>query len=479
MGDTVTGNPTLNAHTGRIDLTRPHFVGIVGIAMSGLAQLCSLRGALVTGTDSADSARLAVLRAAGCSVQVGHDSRPVNDASCVVYTTVAGGAPEIAAARERGIPVVHRAQVLQQLADGRSLVAVAGTHGKSTTTGMVVAALRQLGQDPSFLVGADIDEPGSGAHRATGDLFVAEADESDRAFHFLTPAAAVVTTIAHDHPENYADLRDHIEAYLTFAARIRDRGVLIVNADDEASMEVVRRVSVLRPDLRVLTFGRSATADVRMDAFSRHGWNSMVEVTVAETGRCVIRLASPSIEHGADAVATLALLVAFGHSPHAAAEAVSAFSGVRRRFSLVGQAGGVTVIDCHADHHNEIAADLEAARAIAGDRRVIAVVQPSGYARVQAFGRQIGQVFAAGADSTVLLDVYGAAPIPGVTSTIVGDAAIMAGATVRFTDRGGAAGLVSGLVGDGDVVVLLGAGDIGTLGAPILAAVGATAGVAV
>jgi len=178
MGDTVTGNPTRNAYTGPIDLSRPHFVGVGGSAMSGLAQLCAARGSAVSGTDAIDSARLHGLRAAGCTITVGHDPHAVDDASCVVYTTVASHAPEITAAREQGIPIVHRMQVLNELATGRSLIAVAGTHGKSTTTGMIVAGLRSLGADPSFLVGADLDEPGSGVQDGRGNVFVAEADES-------------------------------------------------------------------------------------------------------------------------------------------------------------------------------------------------------------------------------------------------------------------------------------------------------------
>ncbi|WP_246635072.1 Mur ligase domain-containing protein [Actinoplanes hulinensis] len=319
MADTVTGNPTLGAYTGPIDLSRPHFVGVGGSAMSGLAQLCAARGALVSGTDAADSDRITALRAAGCKVEIGHDPRAIEDASCVVYTTVAQHAPEVAAARANGIPVVHRAQVLRELA-GRHLVAVAGTHGKSTTAGILVAALRQLGQDPSFVVGADLDVPGSGSHHGTGPLFVAEADESDRSFHFLEPAAAVITTIAHDHPENFDGLDSHLIAYVTFAARLRPEGVLIANADEPASNDVLARVRRLRPDVRVVTFGQSERADVRFGPVDRHGWQSMTEVH-AGNGRGVLRLGTPSIYHVQDAVAAVALLVAFGYPIDAAAQA--------------------------------------------------------------------------------------------------------------------------------------------------------------
>ena len=474
MADTVTDNPTVAAFTGTIDLSRPHFVGIGGTAMSGLAQVCAARGSQVSGTDAADSDRLPVLRAAGCEVTIGHDPRTIDGASCVVYTTVAAHAPEITAARAAGIPVVHRAQVLATLTEDQPLIAVAGTHGKSTTTAMIVAAQQRLGADPSFVIGADLDTPGSGARHGRDRVFVAEADESDRALHFLTPYTAIVTGIAHDHPENYDGLDDHIYAYVSFASRIRHGGNLIVSADDPASMHMTGRVRRLRPDLRIFTFGHAHTADVRIVAAERDGWHTQVFVDAnGEKDYPAIHLDSPSAHHALNAVAAMAVLVGLGTGSWTAADAVSAFTGVRRRFTKAGEAAGVTVVDCHAGHHNEIAADLQAAHAVAGSRggKVIAVVQPSGYARVRAFGRQMGAMLATEADTTVLLDIHGTAPIPGVSSTLIGDAAIAAGGNLRYTSRTEAPALISCLAASGDVVVLLGTGDITTLATPLLRAI--------
>jgi UDP-N-acetylmuramate--alanine ligase len=470
MSTTVMSNPTLNPYTGPIHLTRPHFVGIGGSAMSALAQLCQARGAKVSGTDAVDSERIAVLRDLGCAVTIGHDPAAVHGASCVVYTAVTQASPEVAAALDAGIPVVHRAQVLQALSTDRRLVAVAGTHGKSTTTGILAAALRALGEDPSYLVGADLDQPGSGARHGKGDLIIAEADESDHSFQLLAPYAAVVTTIAHDHPENYANLREHIDAYTTFVNGLRGGGIFVANADDDSVRVLIERVRTQRPDVHVVTYGHDERATVRVQSVERRGWSAKVRVTLPGETPVVIRLHTPSRQHAHNAVAALAVLAALGTDPVAAAEAVSTFVGVRRRFMPVGENAGVTVIDCYADHPNEIAADLEAARAVAGTHRVLAVVQPSGYARVAAFGRDMGTALAAGADHTVLLDVHGAGPQGAVSSTIVGDAIAAAGGHLLFAGLGAAAHEVATLARPGDVILMMGTGNVTDLAGPILAA---------
>jgi UDP-N-acetylmuramate--alanine ligase len=470
MATADTGNPAVGAYTGAIDLSRPHFVGVGGSTMAGLAKLCATRGSVVTGTHATDSPRIAALREAGCSVQIGHDPRAIEQATCVVFTTATGRTPEVATARVQGIPVVHRAQALQHLAGENRLVAAAGTHGKSTTAGMLVAALRQLHQDPSYVIGADLGPPGSGAHSGTGELFVAEADESDRSFQLLRPAAAVITTIEYDHPENFDDVDSHVAAYVTFAARVQHQGVLVANADEDASRDMARRVRRLRPDLKILTFGRSDLADVRIVRVDRQGWNTSMSLVVIDGGQAEIHLPTPNLAHGTDAVAALALLVGlgFGHAP--AAEALCGFTGLPRRFAFAGEASGVTVVDCHAVHPREFSTCLEAARVIAGTGRVVAVVQPCGYARVRVLGGQIGEVLAAGTDCTILLDIDGDAPIPGVSSALVGNAAVRAGGTVWHRSAAEAADLLPTLIRPGDVVLLMGVDAISALAEPVLAA---------
>ncbi|BCJ41710.1 UDP-N-acetylmuramate--L-alanine ligase [Actinoplanes ianthinogenes] len=476
MGDTVTGNPTSHPYTGPIDLTRPHFVGIGGLAMSGLAKLCAERGSEVTGTDSADSERLEALRALGCKVTVGHSAEAVVGASCVVYTTAAAQAADVAAARDAGIPIVHRAQVLQEIVGDRRLIAVTGSHGKSTTTGVLATALTALNEDPTYLIGADLNEPGSGARTGKGDLFVVEADESDRSFHFLTPAVVVVTNIEHDHPENYTSLDDVLSAYVTFALRLRHQGVLVVNADSPVTERLVKQVRRARPDVQVVTFGKDKSSVVQLTRIKVLGWNATAQVDLQNGEPVALRLKTPSREHLHDAVAALAVLVQLGANSVEAAEAINTFAEMPRRFARYGKAGGVTVVDCFSDHHNEIAADLRAARSIAGSRKVIAVFQPTGFARVKAFGKEMGAALADGADVVILLDIRGYVPEEGVSSVLVGDSVVMNDSQVRYASEGGPVDLVAAHAHPGDVVVLMGTGDVTDLAEPILATLEVNAG---
>ncbi|HEX8628751.1 MAG TPA: UDP-N-acetylmuramate--L-alanine ligase [Catenuloplanes sp.] len=463
---TITGHsdPSLDPYLGPIDLRRPHFVGIGGSTMSALASICAARGRTVTGSDVADSPRLAHLRAAGCQISIGHDTKLIEQATCVVYTAATEHTEEVIMARIRGFPVVHHAQVLQTLATGQHLVAVSGTHGKSTTTGILAAALSMLGADPSYAIGADLHQPGSGAHHGTTDLFIAEADESDRSLHFLAPYLAVLTGIAHDHPENYPDLRAHIEAYTTFACGLEIGGLLVVNADDPGAMDVADRTRRERRDVTVITYGQTPDADWHIEAIEQHGWSSTVRIRPPHGGTLTLRLSTPSAHHARDAVAALAALASLGFDALEAAPAIGAFRGVRRRLTRTGQAAGVTVIDSYAHHPNEITADLQAARTIAGAHKVIVVFQPSGYDRVAALGREMGAALAAGADEVILLDVQGGTPRHGITSRIVADAITAHGGRVHCLPADHAPSMAGVLAFPGDVVLTMGTGDVTQLG---------------
>ncbi|GIJ09181.1 UDP-N-acetylmuramate--L-alanine ligase [Micromonospora andamanensis] len=468
MTDTITGNPTIEAYTGPIDLSRPHFVGIGGCAMSGLARLLAELGHEVSGSDLRDSATLAALRAAGVRAQVGHDPAYIKGASCVVYTTVAQNAPEVRAARVAGIPVVHRAQVLDVLAAARRLVAVSGSHGKSTTAGMLAHILRTLGQDPSYLIGADVTGAGSGAHLGASRLLVAEADESDRSFHFLTPSIAVITNVTDDHPENFVSHAEVLRAYVGFGGRVAPDGFLIVNADCVGATVAADVIADERPDLTVLRYGRDRTADVRLLDVHTEGWSASATVRMPNGTEVRLTLPTPAAHHLDNAAAATACAAALGLDPGDVAGAVCTFAGVRRRFEHIDTRAGVTVIDSYADHPHEIAADLDAARTLARGR-VFVVFQPSGHARVLAFGERIGGVLADKADHVLLLDVHGTVP----TGRPVADAsAIMA--RLREGDYclplgpGQAARLIGRMAGRGDVVLTMGTGDVTGYGAAIL-----------
>ncbi|GAA0476661.1 hypothetical protein Aca07nite_88270 [Actinoplanes capillaceus] len=323
MTRTISGNPMLGTHTGPIDLSRPHFVGIGTPMLAGLAQICAVRGAFVTGTTGTtgvDFGQVTVLREAGCAVTVGPDPAAAGSASCVVFTPADADTPELAAAGKHGVPVVHWAQVVNVLA-GR-LIVVAGTHGTTSTAGMLAGGLRELGQDPSFLIGTDIDVPGSGAHAGV-QFFVTEADESDHALLQLTASAAVVTAIVGDHPENYDNLTSRMSAYVSFAARMRPQAVLAVNGDDPGCRHLAARLRTLRPDLRIRTYGYTVGTDVQIVGVSRRSWNSQVEVDIRGAGCAVMTLRTPSLAHVSHAAAALTLLTGLGFGHLAAATAVS------------------------------------------------------------------------------------------------------------------------------------------------------------
>lgn len=478
MTDTITGNPTIEAYLGPIDLSRPHLVGVGGSAMSGLARLLAELGHQVSGSDTRDSASFSALRAAGVRTHVGHDAAHVGGASCVIYTTVAKNAPEVRAARLAGIPVVHRAQVLDKLSTTRRLVAVSGSHGKSTTAGMLAHILRTLRQDPTYLIGADLAGPGSGARLGRSQLLVAEADESDRSFHFLAPSIAVITSVTDDHPENFVNHADVLRAYVGFGSRIAPHGLLVVSADCVGARAAADVIASERPDLTVLRYGRDRTSDVRLLDVHAEGWNASAAVRVPSGAEVRLALPSPAVHHLDNAAAALACAVALGLDPDEAAVAVADFAGVRRRFEHIGIRAGVTVIDSYADHPNEIAADLDAARTLARGR-VIVVFQPSGHARVLAFGDRIGAVLADKSDHVLLLDVHGVVP-PGQpladTSAIVGR--LRDGRYCLPVGPDHAARIISRVAGPGDVVLTMGTGDVAGYAPAILDALGSRSAVA-
>ncbi|MET8280931.1 UDP-N-acetylmuramate--L-alanine ligase [Micromonospora sp. NPDC005174] len=479
MTDTITGNPTIEAHTGPIDLSRPHFVGVGGSAMSGLARLLAELGHQVSGSDLNDPATLAALGVAGVRVHLGHDASHVRGASCVVYTTVAQNAPEIDAARAAGIPVVHRAQVLDALSANRRFVAVSGSHGKSTTTAILAHILRTLGEDPTYLVGADLTDPGSGARLGGSRLLVAEADESDRSFHFLTPSIAIITNVTDDHPENFVNHAALMRAYVEFGSRIAPRGYLIANADCVGANVAAEVIAEERPDLTVLRYGRSRTADICLLDVYAEGWNVSATVRMPNGTRVRLTLPTPAAHHLENALAATACAVLLGLDPAHVAGAACTFTGVRRRFEHIDTRAGVTVVDSYADHPKEIAADLEAARTLARGR-VIVVFQPSGHARVLAFGRRIGRLLADKADHVLVLDVHGTVPEgrPAADATMI-VTQLRDGQYCLPLGADHVARLVGRMAGRGDVVLTMGTGDVTGYGAAILDALSQRSEVAV
>ncbi|MFE4261240.1 UDP-N-acetylmuramate--L-alanine ligase [Streptomyces sp. NPDC056883] len=452
-------------------MERPHFIGIGGAGMSGIAKILAQRGAQVAGSDARDSETAQALRAHGATVHIGHAAGHLaDDATCVVVSSaIRADNPELARAAELGIPVVHRSDALAGLMDGLRPIAVAGTHGKTTTTSMLAVSLSALGLDPSYAIGGDLDAPGSNAHHGEGDIFVAEADESDRSFHKYTPQVAIILNAELDHHANYASMDEIYESFETFVGKIPAGGTLVIAHGQAGAAEIAGRVSG-NPALQIVTYGEEPTADVRITKITPRGLTS--EVTVVIDGRMLTFTVSvPGRHYAHNAVAALAAGVALGIPAHNLASALGKYTGVKRRLQLKGEAAGVQVIDSYAHHPTEMTADLEAIRGAAGDSRILVVFQPHLFSRTQELGKEMGQALAL-ADASVVLDIYPARedPVPGITSEIIIDAARAAGADVTPEHaKEAVADVIAGMAKPGDLVLTMGAGDVTDLGPAILA----------
>ncbi|MFD7550177.1 UDP-N-acetylmuramate--L-alanine ligase [Streptomyces sp. NPDC059816] len=449
-------------------MDRPHFIGIGGAGMSGIAKILARRGAKVAGSDAKESRTAEALRAQGVTVHIGHAADHLaDDASCVVVSSaIRSDNPELARAAVLGVPVVHRADALASLMTGLRPIAVAGTHGKTTTTSMLAVSLRTLGLDPSYAIGGDLDAPGSNAEHGGGEIFVAEADESDRSFHKYAPEVAIVLNVELDHHANYASMDEIYESFETFTDRIVPGGTLVVSADNEGARELTRRVG---SRARVVTYGEFADADVRVLSVVPQGLKS--EVTVLLDGReLTFTVSVPGSHYAHNAVAALTAGVALGVPAEDLARALGSYTGVKRRLQLKGEQAGVQVIDSYAHHPTEMTADLEAMRAAVGDARILVLFQPHLFSRTQELGKEMGEALTL-ADSSVVLDIYPARedPVPGVTSALIIDAARAAGAEVRAVhDKESAPEVVAGMARPGDLVLTMGAGDVTDLGPLIL-----------
>jgi UDP-N-acetylmuramate--alanine ligase len=452
------------------DLGRVHFVGIGGAGMSGIARIMLARGLPVSGSDAKDSVTLTALRALGARVHVGHDPAYVGDVDTVVVSTaIRENNPELVAARSTGLRVVHRAGALAAVMAGRRAVAVAGTHGKTTTTSLLTVALQHAGADPSFAIGGNLNESGANAHNGTGDVFVAEADESDGSFLLYSPTAAVVTNVEPDHLDHYGTPEAVEAAFEAFAKRIEPGGFLVTCADDPGSARLGEVAAGAGIDVR--TYGVSDHADLRLAELHTFGLGSVFEPVLLgrRLGRVELRL--PGRHNALNAAAALSVGVGLGFPVERLREGLASFTGTRRRFELKGTVGGVRVFDSYAHHPTELAADLAAAREVAGDGRVVVVFQPHLFSRTRFFAADFGTALGL-ADEVVVMDVYAARedPEPGVTGALVAAAVPLPAAQVVFEPSwSSVAGHLAERARPGDVVLTCGAGDVTMIGPEVLA----------
>lgn len=459
------------------ELGRVHFVGIGGAGLSGIARVMLGRGVEVSGSDGKASPTLDALAALGARVHVGHAAEQVGDADTVVVSTaVREDNPEVVEAQRRGLRVWPRSAALQSVLLGRRTVAVAGTHGKTTTTSLLTVALLAAGADPSYAIGGDLSATGLNAAAGGGDVFVAEADESDGAFLVYTPYAAVVTNVEADHLDNWGTEEAYHAAFEEFVSRVDPQGFLVLCVDDpgaRALVEVARGRG-----LEVVTVGEAEDAVLRATDLVFEGSTSTFDMwgTDGRLGR--VRLQIPGRHYVVDALAALAAGLGLGHSFEDLAAGLESFTGTRRRMERKGEVAQVRVYDSYAHHPREIAGDLQAARALAGDGRVVVAYQPHLVSRTRIFGAQMGEALGA-ADEVVVLDVYLARedPEPGVDGAMVAAHVPLEPDRVRFEpDRDAVPALLADLARPGDLVLTLGAGDVTELGPLVLRELTARAG---
>jgi UDP-N-acetylmuramate--alanine ligase len=441
-----------------------HFVGIGGIGMSGIAEVMHQLGYQVQGSDVADSYVVEKLRKAGIPVSIGHDEDNLGEAAVVVCSTaIKDNNPEIAAAAERRLPRVKRAEMLAELMRMQKTVAVAGTHGKTTTTSMIAALLDGGGIDPTVINGGIINRYGSNARLGKSDWWVIEADESDGSFLRLDGTIAVVTNIDPEHLEHYGSFDRVKDSFVEFIENVPFYGLAVLCVDHSEVQNIIGRIR----DRRIVTYGFSALADVRADNVEPEAGGSRFDALIL--GRdgerrtiAGIHVPIPGRHNVQNALAAIAVALELGLSDEAIVEAFAKFEGVKRRFSRVGTADGAVVIDDYAHHPTEIRAVLSAARE-AADGRVIAVMQPHRFTRLEALMEEFQNAFN-DADVVFVSPVYpaGEEPIEGVDSAALAEGLRAHGhrmaRTVDSLDE--LCRSLRDLAAEGDIIVCMGAGDI-------------------
>lgn len=448
-----------------------HVVGIGGAGMSGIAKVLVSRGLVVSGSDAKDSRRVAALRALGATVSIGHDASQIPaGATVIVSTAIRESNPELAAAREQGLRVLSRAEALAVIMADSKAVAVSGTHGKTTTTSMLTVALQHCGADPSFVIGSELNESGSNAHAGTGELFIAEADESDGSFLQLGAFAGIVTNVEADHLDYWGSLEAVERGFDDFAMGIGRRGgFIVICQDDPGAAALATRAR--ESGVEVHTYGESHAADNRVQVINTKGNGWTFEVVVKGVRTSPIQLQVPGQHNMLNATAALVCGLGLGFGVGELSEGLAAFSGTRRRFEFRGQADGVRIYDDYAHHPTEIAATLRAARDAVGDGRLVVAFQAHHYYRTALFSQEFGEALGL-ADEVVVLEVFapGEDPIPGASGQVMASKVPLPAEHVVFEPSWSAVpGHLAGRARPGDIVMTLGAGDISMMGPEVLA----------
>ena len=450
-----------------------HFIGVGGVGMSGIARVAHDQGMQVSGSDIKESRYTKQLREAGIAVFIGQKAEniPEGDPVVVISTAILENNPELIEARRRGLEIWHRAQMLAHLGVGLDTLAVAGTHGKTTTSSMLASALDALGADPTFLIGGIVRAYGTNAHSGSGAHYVVEADESDKSFTYLSPKAVLVTNIEADHLDHYKDLDEIYDKFHDFMGLVPEDGVIVACGEEPHVVEIARSEG-----RRMYTYGFNEGCDVRIISYEPHGIGSRYAAVMPDGTQVEGAIKqNPGRHNVLNATGVITLLWALGFDAAKVAQALSGFAGVRRRFDLVGEVGGVTVVDDYAHHPTEIAATISAAAGL-GYKHVHVLFQPHRYSRAPLFTQVLHDEFGAAfdkADSVTFMDVYpaGEAPVPGVSGKTFLNVVLEHEGHPQADFVAHRVDVVPHLMEKlqpGDLVITMGAGDVTAMGPQII-----------
>jgi UDP-N-acetylmuramate--alanine ligase len=450
-----------------------HFIGVGGAGMSGIARIMLAKGFSISGSDKNDSPMLTALKALGARIEIGHTEKNIGEADLVIISSAIGDKnPELMAAKDRGLPIAARATALAWLMSDSTSVAVAGTHGKTTTTAMLTVALQSAGMDPSFAIGGTINTAGTNAHSGSGSIFVAEADESDGSFLAYKPTGAIITNIELDHVDHFANLEQVFEVFEKFVQSIKPNGFLVAYGDDDGVTNLLRRI--VRKDLKIYLYGKSDGNDFKIENIYLAPTTSTAHISSAGRQIGELKLAVAGEHNLLNALAGFVTASALGVARERVMAGLGTFTGTKRRFELKGEVSGIKVLDDYGHHPTEIKVTLKAARNLAQTGRVLVIFQPHRYSRTAAFAKEFSQALSM-ANFTFLLEIYAASekPLPGISSLLI--AKNMSAQQVKFEPS--MLQVVSEVVAmakSGDVILTLGAGDVSSLGKPLLQALAST-----
>jgi UDP-N-acetylmuramate--alanine ligase len=421
--------------------------------MSGIARILIGMGHKVTGSDVRTSPNISSLEALGAKIAIGHDEANLGEANTVVVTSALWPTnPEYLLAKNRNIPIIHRSQALAHLASKKRLISVAGAHGKTTSTGMIITALLGLEQDPSFVNGGVVSAIGASSQSGTGELFVIEADESDGSFLHYDTSIALITNVDPDHLDHYGSIEAFHQVFATFANQAKE--LVVINSDDAGAQAVAKLIS--KP---MLSFGEAESADVRVGNILEKAQVSFSLSYKQVTHSATLTIAG---RHNAiNAAGAVATMIGLGFSFEQSIREVEKFGGTERRFELHGDRRGVKVFDDFAHHPTEVAAALNGARAVVGEGKIVTVFQPHLYSRTRLFAKEFAEALEA-SDEVVLLDIYAARedPEPGVTGELILNASSNQDKIHYVKNWSEASVVAASLAGEGDFIVTMGCGDV-------------------